>query len=78
MKKKKTLSAISAVTLCCLLAVQGVQAEGNTIGIAHTAGEGSFPVVAGGQAAQLVVDAQDVEVERTLRCLPCCQTPAIV
>jgi hypothetical protein len=43
-----------------LLAGQTLPA--NTVRVANSAEEGAFPLVAGGQAAQLVIDPQDIEV----------------
>jgi hypothetical protein len=62
MKTNKISSAIAAIALCLLPAMQTARAADNPIRITHAAEPGSFPLVAAGQAATLIVDANDLEV----------------
>jgi hypothetical protein len=62
MKKNKFLSAISAIALCFLPAMQHAYADSTPIRVTYAAETGAFPLVASGQAANLIVDPSDIEV----------------
>ncbi|MDR1341685.1 MAG: glycosyl hydrolase 115 family protein [Prevotellaceae bacterium] len=62
MKKNKFLSAISAIAICFLSAMQQAYADSTPVRVSYTAEAGSFPLVAAGEAAQLIVDPLDIEV----------------
>ncbi|MDR1336129.1 MAG: glycosyl hydrolase 115 family protein, partial [Tannerella sp.] len=62
MKTNRIISAISLIAFCFLPAMQHASADNTPIRVSHTVETGAFPLVASGQAAQLAVDAQDIEV----------------